>query len=252
MGFDFSNASGESFGNIEDVFFKKDGKPLANDTPHGNSKVDLAELNKTLVEKSDDITKQASGTSSGTVINISKEVIDSNEDLHIELSEQEERRMNISSIRNKPYIDVDTGEEVVIVEKTEMYNGANLFTVKQESGKMITYPRSMFVGSKKKFVPKDFYIREAERALEDTIEQHSQEIYEYLKTNNTLNETSDAKYLEVMLDIPLNVVGGIPIPDKVQIPVKRLFDLEYKLLVLENVICLDNKVASLLFLDVWF
>ena len=67
-----------------------------------------------------------------------------------------------------------------------------------------------------------------------------------------LGETSDGKYLEIVLDEPMEIVGGMMVPDRVQIPVKRMFDLEYKLMMLENVICLDNKIAGLLFIDIWF
>ena len=46
----------------------------------------------------------------------------------------------------------------------------------------------------------------------------------------------------------MDILGCIPVPDKVQIPVKRMFDMNYKLLMLEYVICLDNKIAALLFI----
>ena len=55
-----------------------------------------------------------------------------------------------------------------------------------------------------------------------------------------------------MFDTPLEIIGGMKVPDKVQIPVKRMFDMDYKILMLENVICLDNKIAALLFTDIWF
>jgi hypothetical protein len=78
------------------------------------------------------------------------------------------------------------------------------------------------------------------------------QILNLVQDPNMLNETSDGKYLEIFLDEPLEIIGGMLVPDRVQIPVKRMFDLEYKLMILENVICLDNKIASLLFIDIWF
>jgi len=253
-GFDFSNISGESFGDIEDVFFKKDGKSFNTETQPSDRKVNLQDLSKSIAEKSNQLTREQnnSASTSGTVINISADVIGSEEDVRITLTEQEERRMNTSSVRNKEFIDVNTGEIVIIIEKTEMYNGTNLYTVKQENGKMITYPRSMFLSRTKQFVPKDFYIREAERALEDSIDKFNSLILDLIHENKNLNETDDGKYLELMLDTPLEIIGGMKVPDKVQIPVKRMFDMDYKILMLENVICLDNKIASLLFIDIWF
>lgn len=253
MGFDFSNASGEAFGNIEDVFFTKNGKSI---TPESHikqdSKINLSDLNKSLQDKSAELVHTTNNSSSGTVITISKEVLDDETDLSIELTEQEERRMNTSSVRNKSYIDINTGEVIVIIEKTELYNGTHLYTVKHENEKMITYPRSKFVGKAKQFIPKDFYIREAERAIEDSIDTVSPIILEALKYNQNLEETSDGKYLELLLDTPIEIIGGMMVPDKIQIPVKRLFDLEYKMMMLESVICMDNKIASLLFTDIWF
>jgi len=255
MGFDLE-AAGESFGDINDIFFKKGGKSIVQNqsVQHDGEKVNLKELSKQVAETSKELTKEArnSSQSGATVINISKDVIDGEEDLRIVLEEQEERRMRTTSVRNKHFIDINTGEMVVIVEKTEMYNGVNLYTAKKEDGKLMTYPRSLFVGKSKQFVPKEFYIREAERAIEDTIEKFHQEIKSILEQNRTLEETSDGLFLEYLLDTPLDIIGGMVVPDKTQIPVKRLFDMEYKIMMLENVICLDNKIASLLFVDVWF
>jgi len=248
MGFDFNNSSGESFGNIEDVFFKKDGKPII-DSTIGNSseKVNLNELKQSIHEKS----VQSTNNTSGTTITISKEILDLDEDKIVKLTSLEERRMNISSVRNKSFININDGSEITIVEKTQMYNGVNLYTAKQENGEMITYPRSMFVGSTKQFVPKEFYIREAERVLEDTIIKQYNNIKALIEKQELLEETPDSKYLELMLPEPLSI-GSMVVPDKVQIPVKRIFDMEYKIMFLENVICLDNKIASLLFIDIWF
>ncbi len=77
-------------------------------------------------------------------------------------------------------------------------------------------------------------------------------IMEMIKNNRSLAETSDGKYIELLLETPIDIIGEMVVPDKIQIPVKRMFDLEYKILMLENVICLDNKIASLLFQDIWF
>jgi hypothetical protein len=258
MGFDL-DAAGESFGDINEIFFKKDGKSLTNDTPtSGGEKVSLNDISKQVAETSKEISlqqhsqgKHANG-SGATIINISKDVIGGEDDVQIILDEQEERRMNTTSVRNKNFIDINSGEMITIVEKTEMYNGVNLYTAKKEDGKLMTYPRSLFVGKNKQFVPKEFYIREAERAIEDTIEKFYQPLFEILKNNKTLEETSDGIYLEYLLDEPIDIIGGIVVPDKIQIPVKRLFDMEYKIMMLENVICLDNKIASLLFVDIWF
>jgi len=252
MGFDFSNASGEEFGNIEDVFFKKDGRSIIEQDMSGDGKVDLKKLSASIAEKSEKIAKTQQSCSSGTIINISKDIIGGEEDVKIHLTEQEERRMRTSSVRNKEFIDVNTGELITIIEKTEMYNGTNLYTVKHENGKILTYPRGMFIGRTKQFVPKEFYVREAERAIEDSIDKYNLEILNLIKENININETSDGKYLEMILDIPIDIIGGIPVPDRVQIPIKRIFDLEYKILMLENVICLDNKIAALLFIDIWF
>lgn len=256
MGIDLE-AAGESFGDINDIFFKKGGKPITQNSStdqSSNKKVTLKELSEQMSTKSEELTKQARSqpNSGATVIQISKDVIGSDEDVNIILDEQEEKRMRTSSVKNKSFIDVNTGENVVIVEQTEMYNGTKLYTARMESGKMVTYPRSLFVGKSKKFVPKEFYIREAERAIEDTIEKVGPWIYSILQDNKTLEETSDGIFLEYMLDEPIEILGGMAVPDKIQIPVKRLFDLEYKLMILENVICLDNKIASLLFVDIWF
>lgn len=257
MGFDL-DAAGESFGDINDIFFKKGGKPIVPQSQpqqSGGEKVNLSDLSKEVKQQADEMTKTAKAqpNSGATVIQISKDVIDSDEDLNIILDEQEERRMRTTSVKNKNFININTGENVLIVEKTEMYNGMNLYTAKHEDGeRLVTYPRSLFVGKTKEFVPKEFYIREAERAIEDTIDKFHEQIKQILQQNKTLEETSDGLFLEYVLDEPVDIVGGIVVPDRIQIPVKRLFDLEYKLMILENVICLDNKIASLLFVDVWF
>ncbi len=253
MGFDFSNASGEQFGDIEGVFFSdKNGKNFVDPESSGDGKVDLQKLNQSIADKTEAIAKTHSTTTHGTVINISKDIIGTDEDMKVILTEQEERRMNTTSVKNKEYINLNDGSVITVIEKTEMYNGTNLYTVKDESGKMITYPRSMFLGRTKQFVPKDYYIREAERALEDSIDKFYMNIMEMIKNNRSLAETSDSKYIELLLETPINIIGDMVVPDKIQIPVKRMFDLEYKILMLENVICLDNKIASLLFQDIWF
>lgn len=254
MGFDFSNASGEAFGNIEDVFFKKDGKDFINtdDNPHNGSKVNLSDLNASIAEKAGKAVENSEQNTNGhTTIQISKEVIGQEEDFTIELSEQEQRRLISSTVKNKSYIDVNSGETIIIKEKTKLYNGTYLYTVTDEAGENITYPRSMFIGSKKQFVPEAFYIREAERTLEDIIDKNYNEIKSIVEHNQSLNETSDGKYLEVVLDEPITI-NGILVPDNIQIPVKRLIDLNYKILLLEFVICVDNKIAGLIFDDIWF
>lgn len=255
MAIDFGNISGESFGDINSIFFKnKDGKDIVplNTNQHDESMTTFDEIAKNVSDTVENARKQNTTSVGTTVIHISKEVMDTEDDVIIQLTELEEMRRNQSSVRNKHYIDVNTGEEVVIVEFTKMYNGVNLFTIKRENGELITYPRSMFVGAEKQFVPKEFYIREAERSLEDTISEHREFIKESIYDASKLSETPDGSYLEFLLDEPLEISNGIPVPDKVQIPVKRLFDLEYKLMMLEYVICLDNKVASLIFTDIWF
>lgn len=253
-GFDFSNISGESFGNINDIFFKKDGKSIMPQTQISpDDKVTVQGIAQQVSEIADKIVKDGKTGNGSTIINISKEVLGEEEDLRITLTKLEERRRNTATVRNKQFIDINTGNEATIVDNTEMYNGMNLFSVRHENnGKIITYPRSMFVGREKRFVPKDFYIREAERSIEDTIDKHGMYIMQLAQNQEILNETSDGKFLEIVLDEPLEIIGGMMVPDRVQIPVKRMFDLEYKLMMLENVICLDNKIAALLFLDIWF
>lgn len=253
MGFDFSNATGEAVGDIKDVFFKKDGKPIVQEqVSPSKDKVNLHDLSEDIKKEAQEIKKSQTNSQGATIINISKDIIGTEEDKQVVLTEIEEKRFNTSSVRNKEFIQIDTGENVSIVEKTEMYNGTFLYTVKHENGKMITYPRGMFIGPSKKFVPKDYYIREAERSLEDTIDNSFNKILETIRNQELLVETPDFKYLELLLDEPLPILGGIIVPDKIQIPVKRMFDLDYKLMMLENVICLDNKIASLLFIDIWF
>ncbi len=254
MGFDFSNASGEAFGDIEEVFFKKDGKDFINvEGGTSSGKVDLAQLNASIAEKANSAQTKIENTNnpSGTTIQISKEVLGAEEDFKIELTPQEEKRFETFSIKNKPYTDVNTGETIILKEKTTLYNGTFLYTVTKENGDTITYPRSMFIGSKKQFVPEAFYIREAERTLEDFIDKYYNNITHIIRDTRSLNETSDNKYLELILDEPIEVVGII-IPDNIQIPVKKIFDLDYKILMLEYVICIDNKIAGLLFDDIWF
>ena len=252
--FDFSNISGESFGNINDIFFKKDGKSIIPQTQISpDDKVSAQSIVQHINTTANNYVKDGHSGNGNTIIQISKDVIGEEEDLQITLTRLEERRRSVSSVRNKELIDLNTGMEVKILDQTEMYNGMNLFSVRHENnGKIITYPRSMFVGRGKRFVPKDFYIREAERSIEDTIDKFGMQILNLVQDPNMLNETSDGKYLEIFLDEPLEIIGGMLVPDRVQIPVKRMFDLEYKLMILENVICLDNKIASLLFIDIWF
>lgn len=256
MGFDFTNGMGESFGDINDIFFKKDGKSIlpTQQSISASDKVSLSDITKGISETAHTASVQGSKNTTGqTIINISKDVIGLDSDMVITLSMLEEKRKNQSSVRNKLFIDIDTGNEIIIVEQTELYNGTNLYIAKDvNSHKTITYPRSMFVGKTKKFVPKDFYIREAERSIEDTIDKHYNYIIELIKSGDFLNETNDGRYLELVLNESFDILGGMQVPDKIQIPVKRLFDLEYKILMLEYVICLDNKIAGLLFNDIWF
>lgn len=256
MAFDFSNLSGEAFGDINDVFMKKDGKSIVptKDTQAVPAKVSVADITKELNDTAQNTVlgdnKSGNGT---TIINISKDVIDGEEDIQVSLTQLEERRRNGSSIKNKHYIDINNGEGVKVVEHTEMYNGTTLLTVKQEKdAKLVTYPRGMFVGKKKQFVPKEYYIREAERAIEDTIDRFHSQILVSIQNHTLIEETSDGKFLELVLEEPIDIIGGILVPDKIQIPVKRMFDLEYKIMMLENVICMDNKIAGLLFFDIWF
>lgn len=253
MGFNFD--SGEAMGDINDIFFKKDGKSILPQatTNNDSEKVSPAEIAKQMAETIENARKEGNVGTGKTIIHISKDVIGGEEDVSYVLTQLEEKRRNTSTIRNKHFIDIDTGEEIRIIDHNEMYNGTNLFTVKHMSnGKVITYPRSMFVGREKKFVPKEYYIREAERAIEDSIDKYGQSILEIIKDPTRLEETSDGKYLELVLDEPIDIIGGIIVPDKIQIPIKRMFDMEYKLLMLECVICLDSKIAALLFIDIWF
>lgn len=253
-GFDFGKISGEAFGDINSVFFTKNGKSIMPQTQVSpDDKVSVVGIAQQVSEAAEKIVQAGKNGNGNTIIHISKEVIGSEDDLVVTLTGLEERRRNSSSIKNKHFIDLETGEEATILDNTEMYNGMNLFTVRHEqNGKIITYPRSMFVGREKRFVPRDFYIREAERAIEDTIDKFGTNILQLVQDPKLLNETSDGKYLEIVLDDPFDIVGGMRVPDRVQIPVKRMFDLEYKLMMLENVICLDNKIAGLLFIDIWF
>ncbi len=253
MAFDFSSASGESFGDINDIFFKKGGQSIIPQTSNNNDgMVNLAEIRNNVVEISKNATKKINNGISQTIITINKDVLSVEADVNIVLTELEERRMNSTSIRQKEFIDINNGESIKIIEKTEMYNGVNLFSVQHENGKTITYPRGMFVGSEKKFVPKTFYIREAERALEDTIDKFYEQIYDIINDTSNLFETSDGRFIEIVLETPLDIIGGMQVPDKLQIPVKRMFDMTYKIMILENVICINNKVVGLLFIDIWF
>jgi len=252
-GFDFSNISGESFGDINDVFFKKNGKSILPQQLAPSDKISARDIAKNMANTVEDARKASNGTTGTTVIHISKDIVGGEEDLNIELTQLEEKRRNTTSIRNKHFIDINNGEEIQIVDHTEMYNGTNLFSAKHIStGKVITYPRGMFVGRGKRFVPKEYYIREAERSIEDTIDKYCKVIMDCVNDPINLEETPDGKYLEVVLDKPFDIIGGMAVPDKMQIPVKRMFDMDYKLLMLEYVICLDNKIAALLFVDIWF
>jgi hypothetical protein len=252
-GFDFSNISGESFGDVNDVFFKKDGKSIVPQNIAPSDKVSTAQIAEDIAKLASQAVKDGQNGNGQTVINISKDVIGGEEDMEVVLTTLEEQRRNTSSVRNRHFIDLNTGEEVVIVDHTEMYNGTSLYTVQiSDTGRSITYPRSMFVGKTKQFVPKEFYIREAERSIEDTIDKYGETIMNLAQDQNQLSETDDGKYLEIVLDTPIDILGGMTVPDRLQIPVKRMFDLEYKLLMLEHVICLDNKIAALLFIDIWF
>lgn len=254
MAFDFSNITGEAFGDINDVFFKKDGKSILPETVTAQEKVSVSDIAKNISELAQKAEIEKNRSSNGTtLINISKDILGTEDDIQIILSDIEERRRAASSVRNRVFIDLDNGEEIIIQDQTELYNGTNLFSAQHtNTGKIITYPRGMFVGKTKRFVPKDFYIREAERAIEDTIEKFGEYIFELVQDQQNFSETTDGKYLEIVLDTPLNIMGGMQVPDKVQIPVKRMFDMGYKILMLESVICLDNKIAALLFNDIWF
>lgn len=252
MGFDFNNISGESFGDIKDVFFKKDGKSIIGDVSTIQEKVNVNDLTKEINTLANAAVMNGKTGTGQTIIQISKDVLGTEEDQSIILTQLEEKRKNTSSLRNKHFINIDDGEEVIIVEQNELYTGTSLLTVKHSNEKHITYPRGMFVGKNKQFVPKDFYIREAERALEDTIDKMGIDIMDIIRDSDNLVETKDGKYIEIVLNEPVDIVGGMKVPDRIQIPVKRMFDLEYKIMMLEYVICLDNKVASLLFVDIWF
>jgi len=254
MGFDFSKASGEAFGDIEDVFFKKDGKDFLNNPEHQSSEgtVNLAELGASIQQKAATFqNKLVEGQLGNTTIQISKDIIGEDEDLVVNLDALEQLRFNNSTVRNKTFIDVNNGESITIKEKTKLYNGTYLYTVTTEDGENITYPRGMFIGPSKKFVPSDFYIREAERTIEDTIDKYTPQIKELSNNPGAMVETSDTKYLEMILPEPIPLVGII-VPNNIKIPVKRLFDFQYKILMLEYVICVDNKIAGLIFDDIWF
>jgi len=250
--FDFSKIEGESFGDINKVFMEKDGKSILPKAGQTAPKVSVADITQEMSETVQQAAKDSEDGQGHTVINISKDVIDGEEDMRVVLTTLEERRRNSSTIKNKHYIDINTGNEVKVVEHTEMYNGTTLITVKHPDTKLVTYPRGMFVGKKKHFVPKEYYIREAERAIEDTIDRFSSQILVSMRNHSLIEETSDGKYLELILEEPIDILGGILVPDKIQIPVKRMFDLEYKIMMLENVICVDNKIAGLLIIDIWF
>jgi len=255
MAIDLSSISGESFGDINEIFFKKDGKSLLDVKDAGQQKISGVEIAQQIAEATTKLEAEPTKDNAPpgkTIIQISKDVIDGDVDMQIELTTLEEKRRNTSSVRNKYFIDINTGEEIKVIEHTEMYNGTNLFTVKHSlNGRTITYPRGMFIGRAKRFVPKDYYIREAERAIEDTIDKNTPFLMNLFQDASQLTETPDGKFLELVLETPLNIIGGIAVPDKIQIPIKRMFDMDYKILMLENVICLDNKIAGLLFSDIW-
>lgn len=257
MAFDFNQVSGESFGNINDVFFKKNGQsilPQKEDDKSGNlvRVEDIVQDVSDTAEGAKEVTKVSGAEKGQTIIKIAKDAVGEEEE-SFELTQLEEKRRNTTSVRKKFFIDLNTGDEIQIIEHTEMYDGSNLFTAKHTaSSKVITYPRGMFVGIKKRFVPRDFYIREAERSIEDTIDKYGGIIMDIIQDPAQLTETPDGKYLEMVLDDSFDIIGGMVVPDKIQIPVKRMFDMSYKLLMLEYVICVESKIASLLFSDIWF
>lgn len=242
--------AGEIFGDLENVFFSKNGKTIA-PTKQNTQTSNVPDFSK-MVSKFEQEANSQTTQSGKTVIMIEKELVGLEEDFKVELTDLEEKRFNTFIVRNKEFINLNDGSLITIVEKTKLYNGQNLYTVKDDIGQMITYPRSKFIGRTKQFVPKDFYIREAERLIEDTIDNHYRYIEQLLHDPVYCTETSDGKYLEVLMPTPIEIINNIFVPDKIQIPVKRLFDLEYKLMSLESVICMDNKIAALIFLDLWF
>lgn len=252
MAVDFGNISGEAMGDFNDIFFKKDGVSILPQATVDDT-ISTDDIASRMAETVDAADKAGNSGTGQTIIQISKDVVGGDDDLRFVLTQLEEKRRNTTTVRNKHFIDIDSGEEIEVIEHTEMYNGTNLFSVKSESTqKVITYPRSMFVGKNKKFVPKEYYIREAERSIEDTVDKNTPMIMGLIRDPSKMDETDDGKYLEMVLESPLEILGGMIIPDKVQIPIKRMFDLDYKLLMLDYVICIDSKIAALLFNDIWF
>ena len=248
---DLSKIQGESVGDIEQLFFG-DLKQQPQNISTENNKVSMEEISKKAKEI--ETTKSSAKTieKGKTVIQINNNLQQQETDfVQYELTKDEEERLFVYSPRGKKFIDITNGDEVEIVEKTEMYNGMHLYTVKRE-GKLITYPRNMFIGNNKIFVPKNYYISEAEKALLNTIKKYKHNIESIISEPVNLIETNDKKYLELLLDVPLEIVEDFKIPDKVPIKIYELFDLQYKILMLDSVICLDNKIASLLFVEYWF
>jgi len=246
-----NNIKGDMVGDIESIFFG-DLKQTPQSSPQTTSVDTIKEQVKTI---SEEVSKTQNKTNSEgrTVIQITNDPVNLDDIEEFVLTELEEKRFNTFNPRDKYFIDIETGEEVKIVEKTTLYNGTFLYTVKHiDEDKLVTYPRKMFVGNFKRFVPKDYYIREAERSIEDTIDKETILIKHLLEKPDNLQETEDGVYLELLLEEPIPILNGIHVPDKIEIPVKRMFDMDYKILMLEKVICLDDKIASLLFVDYWF
>jgi hypothetical protein len=252
--------NGEVIGDIEQIFYtNKHGERIVqnatiqNQTNKSRNNADIPQNQnkKTINDKNVNKTTNNLKTNN-TIIVISKEVLGTDEDAKFELSENEEQRFSTFSPRNREFVDIETGDFVTIIEKTEMYNGTFLYTIKKEDGKLITYPRSMFIGRTKKFVPKEYYIRESMRTLEDTMDNNYMNLLKELKNDDNFVETEDGDYIELVLDVPLEINGSFKIPDKMPIDILRMYDLEYKILLLKKVICLNNRIASLIFEDLWF
>ena len=94
MAIDFNKISGESFGDINDIFFKKDGKSILPQNLDSGDKISVEEVSKKFNETLKNAENHNKAGNSGTIIHISKDVIGDEKDLEIELTQLEEKRKN--------------------------------------------------------------------------------------------------------------------------------------------------------------
>jgi len=238
---DISTLSGEFCGDLNGVFFE--GLDMNSPQTNNSSTVE-DELLK--IEQNIPIHKNKT-------IHIPTDNIqcETSPGINIPLTEIELIRRQQFNIRSKKFIDLNTGEEVSIKDKTEMYNGTILYIVEYTNNKTITYPRGMFIGENKQFLLKELYIKQAEHIIINIILDYKEMIYNYIK-DDKLIETEDKKFLELILPEGIDLQNDIYIPDHTQIPIGIDFDIDYKYLNLDFIICVNNKIAGLLFSELWF